>query len=142
MKKIAYRLSVVCFLTYTGALEPGHWLALSARGKLLDKWKKGFASSLACQQAFLTNRDAALTAAKVSLGYRLLVSCLAMGTVLWTIKRTEHGRLVLERQKDSLMQRVGATALLGAFIALQGYQYHLDTKVINYSYQVDLYKCR
>ena len=142
MKKIAYRLSMVCLLTYTMPLEPGHWLALSARGELLDKWKKGFASSLACQQAFLANRDAALTAAKVSLGYRLLVSCLALGTVLWTIKRTAQGRLVLERQKDSLTQRVAATALLGAFMAVQGYQYHLDTKVIGFSYQVDLYKCR
>ncbi|MDJ0365439.1 hypothetical protein QMK33_09755 [Hymenobacter sp. H14-R3] len=136
MKKIVYRLP------HTGALEPGHWLTLATRGDLLDKWKKGFASPLACRQAFLANHDAALTAAKVSLGYRLLVSCLAIGTVQWTIKRTEQGRLVLERQKDSLTQVVAATALLGAFMVLQGYQYHLDTQVIESSYQVDLHKCR
>jgi hypothetical protein len=98
MKKIAYRVAIVCLLTTSGALEPGHWLALSARGELQNKQLKGFASSHACQQALLAYHDAALTAAKVSLGYGLLVSCLAIGTALWALKRTQQGRLVLERQ--------------------------------------------
>lgn len=78
----------------------------------------------------------------VSLDYGLLVSCLAIGTALWAIKRTERGRLVLERQREALPQ-VGATvALLGAFMVVQGYLYHLQTRVIESSYQVELYKCR
>lgn len=133
---------MVYLLTHTGALEPGHWMALSARGDLLDKRMKGFASPRACQQAFLTNRNAVLTAARVSLGFTLLLSLLVVGETLWMIKRTEQGQLVLEKQPASVPQLAGTGALLSAFMALQGYQYYLDTKVIESSYQVDLYKCR
>jgi hypothetical protein len=142
VKKVFYRLWIVYLLTQTGALEPGHWMALSARGALLDKQLKGFASTLACRQAFLVYHDAALAAARVSLGYGLLVSCLVMATALWAIKRTGQGQLVLERRKDALLQVVSTVALLGAFMVVQGYLYHLQTKVIESSYQVDLYKCR
>lgn len=117
-------------------------MALSAQTNLLAKRQKGFASHQACRQAFRTNRDATLTAAKVSLGFGLLLSLLVVGETLWTIKRTEQGRLVLEKQPASMMQLAGAGALLGAFIALQGYHYCLDTKVIESTYQVDLCNCR
>lgn len=117
-------------------------MALSAKADLLAKRQKGFASPQACQQAFLVNRDATLTAAKVSLSFSVLLSLLVVGEALWRIKRTEQGRLVLEKQSASATQLAGAGALLGTFLALQGYQYQLDTKVIESSYQVDLYKCK
>lgn len=117
-------------------------MALSAQADLLAKWKKGFASPQACQQAFLTNRDATLTAAKVSLSVSVLLSLLVVGEALWMIKRTEQGRLVLEKQPASAMQLAGAGALLGMFLAFQGYQYQLNTKAIESTYQADLDRCK
>jgi len=142
MRKILTRLSILYLLTHLRGCQPGKWMAMSAQTELLAKRQKGFASIQACQQAFLTNRDASLTATKVSLGFSLLLSLLAVGEALWTIKRTEQGRLILEKQPTSMAQLVGASAILGIFMALEGYQYYLGNKIIESTYQVDLYKCR
>lgn len=142
MKKILARLSILYLLTHLGGCQPGKWMAQSAQMDLLAKRQKGFASSQACRQAFLTNRDATLTAAKVSLSFSLLLSLLVVGETLWTIKRTEQGRLVLEKQPASIAQLAGAGAVLGLVMAFEGYQYYLGNKLIESTYQVDLYKCR
>jgi hypothetical protein len=117
-------------------------MAQSAQLDLLAKRQTGFASPQACQQAFLTNRDASLTAAKVSLGVGLLLSLLAVGETLWMIKRTEQGRLILEKRPASLNQLAGAGAVLCIFMAFEGYQYYLGKKGIELTYQAELYKCR
>lgn len=142
MKKIVARLSILYLITHLGGCQPGKWMAQSAQMDLLAKRQKGFASPQACQQAFLANRDASLTAAKVSLGFTLILSLLVVGETLWTIKRTEQGRLVLEKQPASMAQLAGAGAVLGLFMAFEGYQYYLGNKVIESAYQVDLYTCR
>jgi len=129
-------------MTHLGGCEPGKWMTQSAQMDLLAKRQKGFASPQACQQAFLTNRDASLTAAKVSLGFSLLLSLLVVGETLWTIKRTQQGRLILEKQPASMTQLAGVGAVLGVFMAFEGYQYYLSTKGIELTYQADLYKCR
>lgn len=142
MRKILTRLGILWLMTHLGGCEPGKWMAQSAQLDLLAKRQKGFASPQACQQAFLTNRDASLTAAKVSLGFSLLLSLLVVGEALWTIKRTEQGRLILEKQPASIARLAGAGAVLGLFMAFEGYQYYLGNKIIESAYQVDLYKCR
>lgn len=142
MKRIITRLSILYLLTHLGGCQPGKWMAQSAQLDLLAKRQKGFASPQACQQTFLTNRDAALTAAKVSLGFSLLLSLLVVGEALWMLKRTEQGRLVLEKQPASMNRLAGAGAVLGLFMAFEGCQYYLGKKEIALTYQAELYKCR
>jgi hypothetical protein len=142
MKKILARLSILYLMTHLGGCQPGKWMAQSAQLDLLTKRQKGFASPQVCQQAFRTNRDASLTAAKVSLGFSLLLSLLVVGETLWMLKRTEQGRLILEKQPASMTRLAGAGAVLGLFMAFEGYQYYLGTKGIELTYQADLYKCR
>jgi hypothetical protein len=64
------------------------------------------ASPQSCQQVYAANRDAELTAGRVSLSFCLLLSCLVVGEALWTIKRREYG-LVLDKQTFSFTQLVG-----------------------------------
>jgi hypothetical protein len=116
-------------------------MVLSARAELLAMRQKGFASLHAYQQTYAANRSVELTAAKVSLSFSLLISFRAVGEALWTIKQTKQG-LVLDKRTASFTQLVGAGALLGLFMAVQVYQYHLGTKEIKSGYQVDLCRCR
>ena len=129
-------------MTHLGGCQPGKWLAQSAQMDLLAKRQKGFASPQSCQHAFLTNRNASLTAARVSLGFTLLLSLLVVGETLWTIKRTELGRLILAKQPALTARLAGAGAVLGLFMAFEGYQYYLNTNGIELTYQAGLYKCQ